>query len=60
MAGINRVISVTLDDAEWRAFLAVQPQPVAWLKQQIREQLQAARVETEDRARSQSARAAVN
>lgn len=60
MTGINRVISVTLDDAEWRAFLAVQPQPVAWLKQQIREQLQAARAETEERPRSQSARAAVN
>jgi hypothetical protein len=37
---MERVICVPLNDAEWRAFLALQPQPVAWLQQQIRQQLQ--------------------
>ncbi|HVC20115.1 MAG TPA: hypothetical protein VNE16_08565 [Vicinamibacterales bacterium] len=39
---MERVICVPLNDAEWQAFLAVQPQPVAWLQQQIRQQVQAA------------------
>ena len=28
----ERVISVVLSDAEWKAFLSLQPQPVAWLR----------------------------
>jgi len=32
----ERVISVTLSEAEWRAFIARQPQPVVWLREQIR------------------------
>ncbi|MDE3155979.1 MAG: hypothetical protein KGN76_12795 [Acidobacteriota bacterium] len=39
---MERVICVPLSDAEWRAFLAIQPQPVAWLQQQIRQQVQVA------------------
>jgi hypothetical protein len=27
---------VTLSEAEWRAFIARQPQPVVWLREQIR------------------------
>jgi hypothetical protein len=32
----ERVISVTLSEAEWQAFIARQPQPVSWLREQIR------------------------
>jgi hypothetical protein len=32
----DRVISVTLSEAEWQAFIARQPQPVSWLREQIR------------------------
>ena len=33
----DRVISITLTEAEWRAFVAAQPQPVDWLRERIRE-----------------------
>ena len=32
----ERVISITLSEAEWQAFIARQPQPVIWLREQIR------------------------
>jgi hypothetical protein len=32
----ERVISVTLTESEWQAFIARQPQPVLWLREQIR------------------------
>jgi hypothetical protein len=32
----ERVISITLSEAEWQAFIARQPQPVHWLREQIR------------------------
>ena len=32
----ERVICVTLSEAEWQAFIARQPQPVHWLREQIR------------------------
>lgn len=32
----ERVISITLSETEWRAFVARQPQPVNWLREQIR------------------------
>ena len=32
----ERVISITLSEAEWQAFIARQPQPVSWLREQIR------------------------
>jgi len=35
----ERVISVTLSEAEWQAFVARQPQPVSWIRERIREQL---------------------
>ena len=35
----ERVISITLSEAEWQAFVARQPQPVNWLRDRIREQL---------------------
>ena len=35
----ERVISVTLSEAEWQAFVARQPQPVNWLRDRIREEV---------------------
>ena len=32
----ERVISVTLTESEWQAFIARQPQPVVWIREQIR------------------------
>ena len=32
----DRVISITLSEAEWQAFIARQPQPVVWIREQIR------------------------
>ena len=32
----ERVISITLSESEWQAFVARQPQPVLWLREQIR------------------------
>lgn len=34
----ERVISITLSEAEWQAFIARQPQPVSWLRERIREE----------------------
>jgi hypothetical protein len=42
----HRVIHVPLSEADWKAFLASQPQPVVWLKQRIQEAIEAARRET--------------
>ena len=33
----DRVISITLTEAEWRAFVAAQPEPIAWLRERILE-----------------------
>ena len=35
----DRVISVTLSEAEWQAFVARQPQPVTWLRERIRDEV---------------------
>lgn len=32
----ERVISITLSEAEWQAFIVRQPQPVLWIREQIR------------------------
>jgi hypothetical protein len=39
----ERVISISLTEAEWRAFIARQPRPVDWLRAQIRAEMQAMR-----------------
>ena len=36
----ERVISVTLSEAEWQAFVARHPQPVTWLRERIRDEVQ--------------------
>jgi len=35
----ERVISVTLSESEWQAFVARQPQPVSWLRERIRDEV---------------------
>src|SRR3954449_4084037 len=35
----ERVISITLSEAEWQAFVARQPQPVDWLRERIRDEV---------------------
>jgi hypothetical protein len=43
----HRVIHVPLSEADWKAFLATQPQPVVWLKERIREAIEAGRRQTD-------------
>ena len=38
----DRVISITLSEAEWQAFVARHPQPVNWLRDRIRDEVRAA------------------
>ena len=35
----ERVISITLSESEWQAFIARQPQPVTWLRERIRDEV---------------------
>ena len=37
----DRVISITLTEDEWQAFVARQPQPVVWLRERIRDEVSA-------------------
>jgi hypothetical protein len=38
----DRVISITLSEAEWQAFIARHPQPVLWLRERIRHEVEVA------------------
>ena len=42
----DHVISVVLSDEEWKAFVRLQPQPVAWLRERIAEAITNASVPT--------------
>lgn len=44
----TRVIAVVLTEAEWRAFRAIEPDPLAWLQQQIRARVEGASGYEED------------
>ena len=46
----ERVISITLSEAEWQAFIARQPQPVQWIREQIRAEAGATAPEQEQTA----------
>jgi hypothetical protein len=35
----DRVICVTLSEAEWQAFIARHPEPVLWLRERIRDEV---------------------
>jgi len=39
----ERVITIALSEAEWKAFRLIQPEPVDWLKGKIRETIEQAR-----------------
>jgi hypothetical protein len=55
----ERVISISLSEAEWKALRSVQPEPIDWLKGKIRETIAqaqpAAPVEAAPRARTSGA-----
>jgi len=38
----ERVISISLNETEWQAFVALHPQPVTWLRERIKESIVAA------------------
>jgi hypothetical protein len=50
----DRVISITLSESEWQAFIARQPQPVQWLRERIRDEAQASSASA-DRQQAQPA-----
>ena len=35
----ERVISVSLNETEWQAFIQLHPQPVSWLRERIQESI---------------------
>lgn len=51
----ERVITIAISDAEWKALRAVQPEPVDWLKRTIRETIE--RAQDTARPRTQTASA---
>jgi hypothetical protein len=46
----ERVISITLSEAEWKAFVARQPQPVHWLRERIRDEARTPEQDTKSAA----------
>ena len=38
-ASRQRVISVSLNETEWQAFIRLHPQPVLWLRERIQESI---------------------
>ena len=43
----ERVISITLSEAEWQAFLTRHPEPVHWLRDRIRDEVRVPKDERE-------------
>ncbi|MGH9158478.1 MAG: hypothetical protein ACRD2X_00615 [Vicinamibacteraceae bacterium] len=43
----ERVISISITEADWRALLSVQPKPVVWIKELIQQQIAQARQESQ-------------
>lgn len=39
----ERVISIAISEADWKALRTIQPEPVDWLKNKIRETVEEAR-----------------
>ncbi len=37
---VDRVIHISLSEAEWQAFLASTPQPIDWLRERIKEAIE--------------------
>jgi hypothetical protein len=36
----ERVISISLNESEWQAFIRLHPQPITWLRERIQESLE--------------------
>jgi hypothetical protein len=51
----DRVISISLSESEWRAFVACQPKPVDWLRARILDAVAAASSPNLPRAQSAAA-----
>jgi hypothetical protein len=47
----EHVISVVLTNEDWKAFVQLQPEPVNWLKDRIRETIAASRLDTQSAPR---------
>ena len=50
----DRVISISLTEAEWQAFTARQPQPVDWLRARILDEVQATAIQAKPAVREAS------
>jgi hypothetical protein len=50
----DHVISLVLTEAEWKAFLQAQPQPVAWLHERIAELIATSKTKAPDAAYTKS------
>jgi hypothetical protein len=46
----DRVISITLSEAEWQAFIARHPQPVHWLRERIQNEVRTPEQESKSAA----------
>ncbi len=44
----ERVISIAISEADWKALRTIQPRPVDWLKDKIRETIEQARQATDE------------
>jgi hypothetical protein len=51
----DHVISLVLTEADWKAFLQAQPQPVAWLHERIAELIATSKTKAADGAYTKSA-----
>jgi hypothetical protein len=51
----ERVICVTLSETEWQAFIARQPEPVLWLREQIRAEARTTAEPQQERTQTQTA-----
>jgi len=45
---VDRVLHIPLSEEDWKAFLAVAPQPVSWLRDRIREAIAGQAAETQN------------
>jgi hypothetical protein len=56
----ERVISISISEADWKTLRTIQPQPVDWLKGKIRETVEQAReaAQHDPQPEAQSARSA--
>jgi hypothetical protein len=56
----ERVISISISEADWKTLRSIQPEPVDWLKDKIRETVEQARksVATSDAQGGEKARSA--